>query len=379
MRIIIAPDSFKESASAGRAAAALAEGLRRVLPGAECELIPMADGGEGTVDALVAATGGRRVTATVSGPLGTPVRAEYGVLGDGRTAVIEMAAASGLMLVPAQQRNPRVTSTRGTGDLILDALARGLRRFVMGIGGSATNDGGAGMAQALGYRLLDAQGRDLPPGGAALARLERIDAQGRNPALDEASFAVACDVTNPLCGPMGASRVFGPQKGADEAAVAELDAALRRFGEVVERDLGVAVLEAPSGGAAGGLGAGLMACCRARLMPGVDVVADACRLEQRMDGAALVITGEGRIDGQTAGGKTPLGVARIARRLGIPVVAVAGTLGDGHEALYALGIDAMLSICPRPMTLEESMANCEDLLTATGERLGRLIAVLYKE
>jgi len=379
MRIVIAPDSFKESAPADRVAAALAAGILRVMPEADLVLAPMADGGEGTVDALVAGTGGVKATATVTGPLGEPVLAEYGVLGDGITAVIEMAAAAGLALAPPDRRDPRVTTTRGAGELILDALGRGLRRFVMGIGGSATNDGGAGMAQALGYHLLDVDGHELPPGGSALARLDRIDSSSKHPALAESSFSVACDVTNPLCGPLGASRVFGPQKGADKTAVDELDAALRRFGEVVARDLGVPVLDVACAGAAGGLGAGLMAFCGARLMPGAEVVAQACRLEQRMAGADLVITGEGRIDSQTAGGKTPLGVARIAKKLGIPVVAVAGTLGVGYEILYELGIDAVLPIQPRPMTLAESIACCEDSLQRAGENLARLIVALNKK
>jgi glycerate kinase len=386
MKIVIAPDSFKESAPAHRVAAALAAGIRRAMPGADLVLAPMADGGEGTVDALVAGTSGVKTTATVTGPLGEPVTAEYGILGAGVsaagvsaagvTAVIEMAAASGLELVSPDRRDPRVTTTRGVGELILDALGRGLRRFVMGIGGSATNDGGAGMAQALGYRLLDAGGRELPPGGAALARLDRIDSSGRHPALADTVFSVACDVTNLLCGPLGASRVFGPQKGAGEAAVEELDAALMRFGEVVARDLGVRVLDVAGAGAAGGLGAGLLAFCGARLMPGAEVVAQACRLEERMAGADLVVTGEGRIDRQTAGGKTPLGVARIAKKLGIPVVAVAGALGEGYEVLYELGIDAVFPIQPRPMTLAESIACCEDSLERAGENIARLITAL---
>jgi len=224
--------------------------------------------------------------------------------------------------------------------------------------------------------LLDADGHELPPGGSALARLDRIDSSGRHPALVESAFSVACDVTNPLCGPLGASRVFGPQKGADEAAVEQLDAALRRFGEVVARDLGVPVLDVACAGAAGGLGAGLMALCRARLMPGAEVVAQACRLEQQMAGADLVVTGEGRIDSQTAAGKTPLGVARIAKKLGIPVVAVAGALGAGYEILYELGIDAIFPIQTRKMTLAESIACCEDSLQRTGGNLARLLLAL---
>ena len=372
-RIVIAPDSFKECASASEAAHAIAAGLRRALPDAELVLAPMADGGEGTVDALVAATQGSCVTVKVTGPLGEAVNAAYGLLGDGRTAVIEMAAASGLALVPAERRDPRITTTQGTGELIRDALARGRRRIILGIGGSATNDAGAGMAQALGFRLLDAAGADLPPGGAALARIARIDASAKHPAIDDTEVLVACDVDNVLCGPGGASQVFGPQKGASEAVAAELDAALARWGEIVEDQLGVSVHELPGGGAAGGLGAGLVAYVGARLGPGVDLVAEACGLSERMKGADLVITGEGRLDGQTASGKTPVGVARIAKEHGLAVVALAGALGEGHGMLYDLGIDAMLSICPGPMPLSEAMARAPGLLADTAESVGRLL------
>lgn len=372
MRIVIAPDSFKESASAAAVAEAIAAGWRRVMPGAELVLVPMADGGEGTVDALVAATGGHTRTVRVTGPLDAPVDAVYGVLGDGATAVIEMAAASGLALLAPERRDPRHTTTRGTGELIRDALEQGARRMIVGIGGSATNDGGAGMARALGYRFLDADGHDLPEGGAALAQLDRIDASGKHPGLEACKFLVACDVTNPLCGPNGASRVFGPQKGASEAVAEALDAALARFGAVVERALGVAVCDVPGAGAAGGLGAGLLAFAGARLVPGVDLVADAAGLADAIENASLVITGEGRLDGQTAGGKTPLGVARLAARRGVPVVALAGSLGPGYEALYELGIDAMFSVCPGPMTLAEAVGRTPGLLADAAEALARL-------
>ena len=372
MRIVIAPDSFKESASALAVAEAVTAGWRRVFPDAECVRVPMADGGEGTVEALVAATGGRRIEVEATGPLGEPVRAGYGILGDGRTAVIEMAAASGFSLVPAHARDPRITTTRGTGDLMRDALDRGVTKIIVGIGGSSTNDGGTGMAQALGFSLKDAAGKELPPGGAALARLASIDATNKHPALDRCEIRVACDVNNPLCGPTGASLVYGPQKGASEAIALELDAALRRFGEIVEKQLGGAVLELPGAGAAGGLGAGLVAFAKARLGLGVELVAEACDLEKHMAGADLVITGEGRLDGQTAHGNTPIGVARIAKRLGIPVIALAGTLGPGWESLYGLGIDAMFAICPGPIALNDSMARAEELLSDTAEAIARV-------
>lgn len=371
MRIVIAPDSFKECASAAEVAEALAMGFRRVLPDAELVLVPMADGGEGTVDALVAATGGSKIELEVTGPLCEPVRAEYGILGDGCTAVIEMAAASGLELMPLGRRDPRITTTRGTGELMRHALERGVERIILGIGGSATNDGGAGMAQVLGFSFLDDQGKELPPGGAALARLARIDVSRRRPALAACEVLVACDVQNPLCGPKGASRVYGPQKGATEDVALELDAALRHLGETVERQLGVAILDVPGAGAGGGIAAGLVAFAGGRIRPGVEVVAEACDLGGRMQGADVVVTGEGRLDGQTAHGKTPAGVARLAKDRAIPVVAVAGTLGEGYEAAYDLGIDAVFSICSGPMGLNEAMANAKSLLADTAEAIAR--------
>ena len=372
MRIVIAPDSFKECASALTVAQAIARGWRRVFPDADVVLAPMADGGEGTVEALVAATGGSIIEVTVTGPMGYAVTAAYGILGDGRTAVIEMAAASGLPLAPAAARDPRIATTRGTGDLMRDALERGMRRIILGIGGSATNDGGAGMAQALGFSLLDAAGAELPPGGAALARLRRIDAANKHPGLEETEILVACDVDNPLCGPRGASCVYGPQKGASQTAVMELDEALRHFAEVVKQALGADVIDLPGAGAAGGLGAGVVAFAGARLCRGVDLVADACGLRERVAGADLVITGEGRLDAQTAHGKTPAGVARIAKEAGVPVVAVAGMLGEGYAALYEIGIDAMFSICPGPVEVAEAMGRAGELLENTAEALARL-------
>lgn len=371
MRVVIAPDSFKECATAGQVAAAIAAGWRRVYPDADLVLVPMADGGEGTVDALVSATGGQYVEVTVTGPMGQPVRTTYGLLGDGATAVIEMAAAAGLALVPFEQRDPRAATTRGVGELMRHALDRGVRRLILGIGGSATNDGGAGMAQALGFSLRDDVGQELPPGGAALARLAHIDGSTRHPGLDTCEILVACDVNNPLCGPTGASRVFGPQKGATPQMVDELDAALSRFAEVVAKDLGVTVLELPGAGAAGGLGAGLVAFAGGRLGPGVEFVAEACGLFDKMAGADLVITGEGRFDGQTAGGKTPLGVARIAAKRGVPTIVLAGTLGEGYRRLYGMGIEAAFSICPGPIPLSEAIERVEELTADTAEAVAR--------
>ena len=371
MRIVIAPDSFKESLSAARAAKALAKGWWQFRPKDEIDLIPMADGGEGTAEALVAATQGRWETLSVTGPLGKPVEASYGVLGGEQTAVVEMAAASGLVLAPPGERNPGVTTTRGTGELIRHALDHGARRLIVAIGGSATNDGGAGMAQALGYRFLDTRNAELPAGGLALEALARIDTSQAHPALAACQVDVACDVDNPLCGPKGASMLYGPQKGADPGMAARLDAALAHFAEIVERDLGVSIAKLPGSGAAGGLGGGLAAFAGGHLRGGAGLVAEACQLERRVRGAALVITGEGRLDGQSVHGKTPVGVARVARALGVPVVAVAGALGPGHESVYETGICAAFSLTEGPMPLEEAMAEGETFLRRAGERLAR--------
>ncbi|WP_264843281.1 glycerate kinase [Caldinitratiruptor microaerophilus] len=373
MRVVIAPDSFKGSLSAIAAAEAMAAGVRRVFPEAETVLTPLADGGEGTVDAILAATGGERIRVTVTGPLGDPVDAFFGIVGGGRTAVIEMAAASGLTLVPPERRDPRRTTTRGTGELIRAALDRGCREIVLGIGGSATNDGGAGMAQALGARLLDRAGREIGPGGAELARLERIDVSGLDPRLRDVRIRVACDVDNPLTGPRGASAVYGPQKGATPEMIAELDAALGRWGEILARDLGREVSGVPGAGAAGGLGAGLLAVAGARLERGIDLVMDTVGFERRLEDAWLVLTGEGRTDAQTLHGKVPLGVARAAVRRGVPVVVISGSLGPGAEALLDRGVSALLSIVPGPIPEAEAMARAAEFVTEATARALRLV------
>lgn len=375
LRVVIAPDSFKGSLPAAAVAEALAAGIARVWPQAEILCKPVADGGEGTVDALVNATGGRFVETEATGPLGERVRARWGILGDDATAVVEAAAASGLGLVPPEQRDPRRATSRGTGELIRAALDAGCRRIIVGLGGSATNDGGAGMARALGARLLDRSGRELPEGGAALTDLDRIDLSGLDPRLAEAEIVGAADVTNPLLGPHGASAVFGPQKGASPADVALLEAALARYADVLARETGRDVRHVPGAGAAGGLGAGLLAFCGASLRSGADVVLEAVGLEDAVRPAALVVTGEGKLDGQTAFGKAPLAVARLAKRHGKPVVAVAGALGEGVERLYALGIDAALSIAPGPIDPVSSQREAARLLQDAGERLARLVQV----
>ena len=375
MRVVIAPDSYKGSLTAAEVAEAMAAGVRRVWPEAQLTLVPMADGGEGTVQALVDATGGRLITATVRGPLGDPVEATFGMMGDGETAVIEMAQASGLPLVPRERRNPLITTTYGTGELIRRALDEGAARLIIGIGGSATNDGGAGMAQALGVRLLDAAGQDLGPGGAELARLDRIDTSGLDPRLSAVEITVACDVDNPLTGPRGASAVFGPQKGATPEMVAQLDAALRRWAEVIRRDLGRDVENVPGAGAAGGLGAGLMALLNARLRRGVEIVVEATGLERHLTDADLCLTGEGNTDFQTAHGKTPMGVAQAARRHGVPVICISGGLGRDHRRIYDVGIDAALPIVPGPVDLDAAMARGAAYVADATERALRLVAV----
>jgi glycerate kinase len=375
MRVVVAPDSFKGSLSALRVAEAMGRGVRAVFPEAQVVLAPIADGGEGTVDALVAATGGRLERHAVSGPLGDPVRAPWGVLGDGQTAVIEVAAASGLALVPRERRDPGAASTFGTGELVRAALDAGFRKLVLGIGGSATNDGGAGLLRALGARFLDGEGRDLPEGGAALARLSRIDLSALDPRLATAEIEVACDVQNPLTGPAGASVIYGPQKGASPELVRLLDASLARYAEVAQATTGRDVARTPGAGAAGGLGAGLLFFTPARLRPGIDLVLEAMRFPSLVQGASLVITGEGRADTQTAMGKAPVGVARAAARHGVPVVCLVGGLAEGAEELYGCGIDALASIVPEPMTLEAALVRAAELVEGGAVRACRLLRV----
>ncbi|HEU4759549.1 MAG TPA: glycerate kinase [Dehalococcoidia bacterium] len=366
LRILVAPQEFKGTLTARQAADAMAQGVRRALPAARVEALPLADGGPGTVEAIASAAGGRIVTATVQDPLGRPVQADWGLLPAG-AAVIETAAACGLLLLTPEERDPGIATTYGVGQLLLAALDTGCRRLLVGLGGSATNDGGAGMAAALGVRFLDAAGRDLPPGGAALAGLASIDASGLDARLSGCETVAASDVANPLCGPEGASLVYAPQKGASPEAARELDAALRRYAEIVERDLGVAVLDAPGAGAAGGLGAGCIAFLRAAVRPGLEVVAEAVGLAGRLRGAYLVVTGEGRLDGQTGFGKTVAGVARLAAAQGVPVLVVPGSLGPGWEQVLPLvaGVEA---VAGSAATLADALARPAQLLTLTTER-----------
>jgi glycerate kinase len=377
MKILIASDSFKGSATTMEVADNIAKGLLRVCPEIEIEKLPVADGGEGTVETLVAGMDGNLVHVEVTGPLGERVKAKYGIIDDGM-AIIEMAEASGLVLVEEEMRNPTLTTTYGTGELILSALERGLKRIYVGIGGSSTNDGGMGMARALGYRFLDRDGNELPDGGGSLGQLDRIDVANVTPLLKDARITVMCDVENPLFGPDGAAYVYGPQKGADPDMVQILDENLRHFSEILIRDMNADVADIPGSGAAGGLGGGLMAFCGAELKPGIEMVLDILDFDSHLQDVDLVVTGEGRIDGQSAKGKVPAGIAKRAKKLNKPLVAIAGGVGEGIEGFYSIGIDLILPIVDGPMELRQAMDEVGILLERTGERLARVIALNKK-
>lgn len=375
MKFIIAPDSFKGSLTAQQAADAMKEGILRAIPDATCITVPMADGGEGTVRSLVDATAGRMITVTVTDPLGRPTNAEYGILGDGRTAVIEMAAASGLQFVNENTRNPLITTTYGTGELIRNALDHGIRDIIVGLGGSATNDGGAGMAQALGVRLLDDSGQPLPFGGAALRDLKTIDCSGIDGRLNDTRIRLASDVRNPLTGAHGASAVFGPQKGATETMVKQLDAALAHYAAVINEQLGRNVADIPGSGAAGGLGAGFLAFTSARMQSGISMVVETTGLKSKAVDADYCFTGEGSIDEQTQYGKTPVGTAQAVKQVSpnAKVVAIAGHVGDGIDELYGLGIDAVFGMMPGVGTMQDAIAGAYANLARTAENVARLI------
>ncbi len=368
-RVVIAPQEFKGSLDAVTAASAIERGVRRVLPNVRCDQAPVADGGPGTVDTIVLAAHGRTSLARVDGPLGAPVDARWGRIDDGRTAVIEMAAAAGLTLLDSSELDPRRASTFGVGQLITHALDAGVERILIGVGGSATNDGGAGMAEALGALFLDDDGQRLPPGGAALATLARIDVSALDPRLRRVSQRVLCDVQNPLLGAEGASAIYGPQKGADAQTVAELDRALANFAAIVERHLDVRVADVPGGGAAGGLAAGLIAFCGAELQSGFDAVSDAVQLRERIAAADLVITGEGRLDRQSSYGKTTAGVASLASDAGVPCVAIAGLVDDRADAMQSLGLADVEQSAPTDMALAQAMTQAEPLLCDAAARV----------
>ena len=372
MKIVIAPDSFKDSLSAAGVAQAIAEGWAEVWPDAHVLQCPMADGGEGTVDAVLAACKGQLRRQTVRGPLGDSVEARWGWLADSHTAMIEMAEASGLQLVAPGQRDACSSTTYGTGELVRAALDAGAQRIILAIGGSATNDGGAGAMQALGVQLLDSERQPLPAGGLALARLAHISLEQLDPRLSQVRFEIAADVNNPLCGPHGASSIFGPQKGASPEHVVQLDAALGHFADHCALVLRQDVRDEPGSGAAGGLGFAAKAFLAAQFRPGVEVVAELVGLDEAVGGADLVITGEGRFDAQTLRGKTPFGVARIAQRQGVPVVVIAGTLGDGYEQMYAHGVDAAFALPAGPMSLEQACHEAPRLLRARASDIARV-------
>lgn len=373
MKIVIAPDSYKESLSALEVATAIEAGFQEIYPDAEYVKLPVADGGEGTVEAMVAATQGHLVQVTVTGPLGEPVQAFYGLSGDERCAFIEMAAASGLESVPVTNRNPLITTTWGTGELIRNALDAGVQQIIIGIGGSATNDGGAGMVQALGGKLLTQDNQQIAAGGGALEQLARIDLSELDGRLADCRIDVACDVTNPLTGPEGATAVFGPQKGATAEMIVRLDRALAHFAQIIQRDLAVDVLQLEGGGAAGGMGAALYAFCGARLRPGIEIVTDALHLAELVADADLVITGEGRIDSQTIHGKVPVGVAKVAQRYNVPVIAIAGSLTADVGIVHQHGLDAVFSVIYSVCTLEEALANAADNVRMTARNVAAVL------
>jgi glycerate kinase len=375
MKIVIAPDSFKGSLTALQAAQAIQNGLARVWPEAEYLLFPIADGGEGTVTTLVGLTGGELVTEDARDPLGRTVRASYGLLGDGVTAVLEVASACGLTLLRPEELNPAIASSYGLGEQIRQALAKGAKKLVIGLGGSATNDGGAGMLSALGLRFLDKNGRTLPPGGLALADLEKIESDGQIEKLSKIPIIIASDVKNPLVGPDGASFIFGPQKGATPEMALELDQALNRFATVAKEMTGRDVFHSPGAGAAGGLGAAFSLFTEGGFSPGVEVVLTLGQFDQKAAGASLIITGEGRSDGQTAWGKAPVGVADRGRSLGVPTVCLSASLGEGYEKMYAKNIAAVMAMTPGPMSLEEAMTQAEPILKDAAERLARLLSL----
>ncbi|QXM05136.1 glycerate kinase [Crassaminicella indica] len=379
MTIVLAPDSFKESMTAKEVCEAMERGIKKVDANIKCIKVPMADGGEGTMQSLVDATDGKVYKVKVQGPLGREVEAEYGILGNGEIAAIEMASASGIQLVSAKERNPMKASTFGTGQLIKACLDHPIKKLLIGIGGSATNDGGAGMIQALGGKLLDKDGIELPLGGGELGRLAKIDLSNLDTRLRDIEIEVACDVNNPLVGPKGASYVFGPQKGATEEMVKILDENLEHYGKKIKEFLGKDIMNVPGAGAAGGLGAGLMAFLNGTLVNGIQMVVKYTKLEEKIKNADIVWTGEGSIDHQTIYGKTPLGVAQVAKKYNIPVIALAGKVGHGVEVLYENGIDAIFSIMQGVSSLEEALVDGKKNTEKVSENIIRMINMIQKK
>ncbi|BBF05954.1 glycerate kinase [Haemophilus influenzae] len=377
MKFVIAPDSFKESLTALEVATAIETGFKRVFPDADYVKLPMADGGEGTVQSLVDATQGKLIECEVTAPLGDKVKSFFGLSGDGKTAIIEMAAASGLHLVPPEKRNPLLTTSYGTGELIKLALDLGVESFILGIGGSATNDGGVGMLQALGMKCLDSQDKPIGFGGAELANIVKIDVQQLDPRLQQVHIEVACDVNNPLCGECGASTIFGPQKGATSEMVKQLDAALSHFAEIAERDCGKQIRDQAGAGAAGGMGGGLLLLPSVQLKAGIQIVLDRLRLIDYVKDADVVITGEGRIDAQSIMGKTPIGVARTAKQFNKPVIAIAGCLREDYDVVFDHGIDAVFPIIHQLGDLSDILKQGEQNLISSAQNVARVLAFKF--
>ena len=377
MKIILAPDSFKGSLTSMEVAEAMERGIKRVLPGADCIKIPMADGGEGTVQSLLDAVGGELISCTVKGPAGRSVTAGYGMLADNKTAVIEMAAASGLSLVSGRTKNPLKTTSFGTGELICHALDKGAQKIILGIGGSATNDAGVGMAQALGVVFRSGDGRIIRQNGAGgmLQKIESVDLKGVHPKLHQSQILVACDVDNPFSGKKGAACVFAPQKGADADMVKLLDENLKHLARVIKREMGIDVDTIPGAGAAGGLGAGLLVFAGADLKSGIEIISRATSIETHLRSADLVFTGEGRVDFQTAFGKTPAGIARLAGEYGVPVIAIGGGLADDAGEVFTHGINGLEAAITRDMHLDEALANSREYIANAAERVIRLIMI----
>jgi glycerate kinase len=375
MKILVCPDKFKESLTAPEAAAQICEGILNAMPDAECKIIPMADGGEGTVDALVRATGGKTIATKVHDPLMRPIEAYLGISGDNNTAFIEMAAASGLGLLSPDERNPLKTTSYGTGELINRAIEQGIKKIIIGIGGSATIDGGVGMAQALGIKFLDENRRETEKGGRYLKNIRYIDISQQNAVIKECGFYAACDVKNVLTGTQGAAFIFGQQKGASPTDIRELDAGLANLAEVISHDLEMNIGDLPGSGAAGGLGAGIVAFLKGELLNGFDLVAEVTRLDEWIGWADIVVTGEGRMDAQTAYGKAPAGVARKAKAARKPVIAFVGSLAEDFDYRNHLGLSEVIPIANKPMSVEQSMQNAGKLLSSASQRTFRLISL----
>ncbi|MBI14820.1 MAG: glycerate kinase [Chloroflexi bacterium] len=378
MKIIIAPQAFKGSISALKVAEAMSEGALKIFPKAKIVICPVADGGDGTLETLVDISNGEINKCSVHNPMGKIIDAEWGAMGDGKTAVIEMARSSGLALLDPKKLNPLKASTYGLGELIQDALNKGFKKFIIGIGGSATNDAGAGMAQALGVKLLDRKGVEIAPGGINLMNLTTIDMSGIDERILDSDFQIACDVTNPLTGPEGASEVYGPQKGATRKMIDDLDASLQHFNEIVIKTFNKDISKVPGSGAAGGLGAGMITFTDATLRPGIDIVLDAVALNEKIAKADLVITGEGAMDFQTIYDKAPIGVAKIAKRHGIPTIGISGMLGKNYQLVHEHGIDAAMSIVTGPMTLPEASEKSYELISNSVSECLRLINIGFK-